>query len=114
MTRYVLAWVINWHRAGWSGEDDVSEPGELAGKVNLDAPPERLGLVTATRVTTDAIGEHTDRKGGRVAELDEGLETSGGIPQVLTFGTPSVGEILAERYQLEDHIGNDSLGRQLY
>jgi serine/threonine protein kinase len=49
-----------------------------------------------------------------VAELDEGLETSGGIPQVLTFGTPSVGEILAERYQLEEHIGNDSLGRQLY
>jgi serine/threonine protein kinase len=92
----------------------VSEPGELTGKVNLDGPPERLGLVTATRVTTDAIGEHTNRKGGRVAELDEGLETSGGIPQVLTFGTPSVGEILAERYQLEERIGNDSLGRQLY
>ena len=35
-------------------------------------------------------------------------------PQVLTFGAPSVGEILAERYQLEEHIGNDSLGRQLY
>ncbi|MET7400710.1 protein kinase family protein [Dactylosporangium sp. NPDC005572] len=49
-----------------------------------------------------------------MAELDEGLETAGGIPQVLTFGTPSVGEILAERYQLEEHIGNDSLGRQLY
>ena len=49
-----------------------------------------------------------------MAELDEGLETSRGIPQVLTFGTPSVGEILAERYQLEEHIGNDSLGRQLY
>jgi serine/threonine protein kinase len=49
-----------------------------------------------------------------VAELDEGLQASRGIPQVLTFGTPSVGEILAERYQLEEHIGNDSLGRQLY
>ncbi|MET7418003.1 protein kinase family protein [Dactylosporangium sp. NPDC005555] len=49
-----------------------------------------------------------------MAELDEGLETAGGIPQVLTFGTPSVGEILAERYRLEDHIGNDSLGRRLY
>ncbi|MFG2038734.1 protein kinase family protein [Dactylosporangium sp. NPDC048998] len=49
-----------------------------------------------------------------MAELDEGLQASGGIPQVLTFGTPSVGEILAERYQLEEHIGNDSLGRQLY
>jgi hypothetical protein len=48
-----------------------------------------------------------------VAELDEGLQ-AGGVPRVLTFGTPSVGEILAERYQLEDHIGNDSLGRQLY
>ncbi|MEV6931521.1 protein kinase family protein [Dactylosporangium sp. NPDC051485] len=49
-----------------------------------------------------------------MAELDEGLEASGGTPRVLTFGTPSVGEILAERYQLEEHIGNDSLGRQLY
>ncbi|WP_432982586.1 protein kinase family protein [Dactylosporangium sp. CA-233914] len=48
-----------------------------------------------------------------MAELDEGLE-AGGIPQVLTFGIPSVGEILAERYQLEEHIGSDSLGRQLY
>ncbi|GAA3280264.1 MULTISPECIES: protein kinase family protein [Dactylosporangium] len=48
-----------------------------------------------------------------MAELDEGLE-AGGVPRVLTFGTPSVGEILAERYQLEEHIGNDSLGRQLY
>ncbi|MFD0583434.1 protein kinase family protein [Dactylosporangium darangshiense] len=49
-----------------------------------------------------------------MAELDEGLQASRGVPQVLTFGTPSVGEILAERYQLEEHIGNDSLGRQLY
>lgn len=49
-----------------------------------------------------------------MAQLGEGHEAPGSTPQVLTFGAPSVGEILAERYQLEEHIGNDSLGRQLY
>jgi hypothetical protein len=32
----------------------------------------------------------------------------------LTFGSPTPGEILAERYQIGEHIGNDSLGRQLH
>jgi hypothetical protein len=50
----------------------------------------------------------------RVAQHGEGHELPGATPQVLTFGSPSVGEVLAERYQLEEHIGNDSLGRQLY
>jgi eukaryotic-like serine/threonine-protein kinase len=59
-------------------------------------------------------GEHDERGGGRVAQLGEGHEVPAAQPQVLTFGAPSVGEILAERYQLEEHIGNDSLGRQLY
>jgi eukaryotic-like serine/threonine-protein kinase len=35
-------------------------------------------------------------------------------PQVLTVGTPQVGEVLADRYRLEHHIGNDTLGRQLW
>jgi eukaryotic-like serine/threonine-protein kinase len=48
-----------------------------------------------------------------VAELGEGHDVPAS-PQVLTYGSPSVGEILADRYQLEEHIGNDSLGRQLY
>ncbi|WP_338090470.1 protein kinase family protein [Planosporangium thailandense] len=44
----------------------------------------------------------------------EGQEASGAAPQVLTFGAPAVGEVLAERYQLEEHINNDSLGRQMW
>jgi hypothetical protein len=50
-----------------------------------------------------------------VAQVDEGQEGAGASsPQVLTFGSPTVGEILADRYQLEEHVGTDSLGRQLY
>jgi hypothetical protein len=49
-----------------------------------------------------------------VPQIDEGHEAPGAIPPVLTFGAPTKGEILAERYQLEEHIGNDSLGRQLW
>lgn len=33
---------------------------------------------------------------------------------VLTFGAPTAGEILAERYQLEQHVNNDSAGRQVW
>jgi eukaryotic-like serine/threonine-protein kinase len=36
------------------------------------------------------------------------------LPQVLTYGAPSLGEVLADRYRLEEHIGDDSLGRQLW
>jgi eukaryotic-like serine/threonine-protein kinase len=49
-----------------------------------------------------------------VAQIGDGPEPQGNVPHVLTFGAPTVGEILAERYQLEDHIGTDSLGRQLW
>ncbi len=33
---------------------------------------------------------------------------------VMTFGTPAIGEVLAERYQLEEHVNNDSAGRQVW
>jgi eukaryotic-like serine/threonine-protein kinase len=49
-----------------------------------------------------------------VTPLDEDPPTSAASPQVLTFGSPQVGEVLAERYRLEEHIGNDGLGRQLW
>jgi len=49
-----------------------------------------------------------------VAQIGDGHEAQGNMPRVLTFGAPTLGEILAERYQLEEHIGNDSLGRQLW
>ncbi|MCW2643618.1 MAG: serine/threonine protein kinase [Dactylosporangium sp.] len=44
----------------------------------------------------------------------EGQEAPGAAPQVLTFGAPTVGEVLAERYQLKEHINDDSLGRQMW
>jgi hypothetical protein len=49
-----------------------------------------------------------------VAQIGDGHEAQGNVPRVLTVGAPVLGEILAERYQLEEHIGNDSLGRQLW
>jgi eukaryotic-like serine/threonine-protein kinase len=50
-----------------------------------------------------------------VTQNGEGQEAPGAsAPQVLTFGAPTVGEVLAERYQLEEHINNDSLGRQMW
>jgi hypothetical protein len=49
-----------------------------------------------------------------VTQNGEGQEAPGAAPQVLTFGAPAVGEVLAERYQLEEHINNDSLGRQMW
>jgi hypothetical protein len=49
-----------------------------------------------------------------VTPIDEDPPTPGAAPQLLTFGAPQVGEVLAERYRLEEHIGNDSLGRQLW
>jgi hypothetical protein len=49
-----------------------------------------------------------------VTQIGEGQDDQGPAPQVLTFGAPVVGEVLAERYQLEQHVGNDSLGRQLW
>jgi serine/threonine protein kinase len=33
---------------------------------------------------------------------------------VLTFGGPTVGEVLAERYEIQEHINNDAFGRQVW
>jgi eukaryotic-like serine/threonine-protein kinase len=49
-----------------------------------------------------------------VTPIDEDPPKPGASPQVLTFGAPQLGEVLAERYRLEEHIGDDSLGRQLW
>jgi eukaryotic-like serine/threonine-protein kinase len=49
-----------------------------------------------------------------VTPIDEDPNTQAASQQVLTFGTPHVGEVLADRYRLEEHIGDDSLGRQLW
>jgi hypothetical protein len=49
-----------------------------------------------------------------VTQVGEGQEASESAPQVMTFGAPTVGEILAERYELAEHINNDSAGRQVW
>jgi eukaryotic-like serine/threonine-protein kinase len=49
-----------------------------------------------------------------VTQIGEGADTAGAPPRVLTFGAPTLGEVLAERYQLEEHVNNDYLGRQLW
>jgi hypothetical protein len=54
-------------------------------------------------------------EGGLVTQVGEGHETAADeAGPVLTFGAPSAGEILAERYQLEQHVNNDSAGRQVW
>ena len=49
-----------------------------------------------------------------MAQTGEGHEAHGASPQVLAFGLPAIGEILADRYQVEEHVGDDTRGRQLY
>jgi hypothetical protein len=50
-----------------------------------------------------------------VTQVGEGQETAAEMAgPVMTFGAPTVGEILAERYQLEEHVNNDSAGRQVW
>jgi hypothetical protein len=49
-----------------------------------------------------------------VTQVGEGQEASESSPQVMTFGAPTVGEILAERYELAEHINDDSAGRQVW
>ncbi|MDT5040724.1 MAG: eukaryotic-like serine/threonine-protein kinase [Actinoplanes sp.] len=50
-----------------------------------------------------------------MTQVGEGHETAADEPgPVMTFGAPTVGEILAERYQLEEHVNNDSAGRQVW
>jgi hypothetical protein len=50
-----------------------------------------------------------------VTQVGEGHETAADESgPVMTFGAPTVGEILAERYQLQEHVNNDSAGRQVW
>ncbi len=50
-----------------------------------------------------------------MTQVGEGHETAADADgPVMTFGAPTVGEILAERYQLEEHVNNDSAGRQVW
>jgi hypothetical protein len=50
-----------------------------------------------------------------VTQVGEGHETAADADgPVMTFGAPTVGEVLAERYQLEEHVNDDSAGRQVW
>jgi eukaryotic-like serine/threonine-protein kinase len=49
-----------------------------------------------------------------VTQVGEGQEASESAPQVMTFGAPAVGEVLAERYELAEHINDDSAGRLVW
>ena len=50
-----------------------------------------------------------------MTQVGEGHETAADADgPVMTFGASTVGEILAERYQLEEHVNNDSAGRQVW
>ncbi len=37
-----------------------------------------------------------------------------GVPGVMTYGTAAAGEVLVNRYRLEDHIDTDTAGRQIW
>ncbi|SCL15845.1 Serine/threonine protein kinase [Micromonospora rhizosphaerae] len=49
-----------------------------------------------------------------MTQVGEGQEAEENAPPVMTFGAPTAGEILAERYKLVEHINNDSAGRLVW
>lgn len=49
-----------------------------------------------------------------MTQVGEGQEAEESSPPVMTFGAPTAGEILAERYELVEHINNDSAGRLVW
>ncbi|GAB2580389.1 hypothetical protein Aab01nite_56890 [Paractinoplanes abujensis] len=50
-----------------------------------------------------------------MTQVGEGHETAADADgPVMTFGAPTAGEVLAERYQLEEHVNDDSAGRQVW
>ncbi|MGC4808328.1 protein kinase family protein [Micromonospora sp. DT233] len=56
----------------------------------------------------------TITEGGRVTQVGEGQAAEESAPPIMTFGAPTAGEILAERYELVEHINNDSAGRLVW
>ncbi|RZU72413.1 serine/threonine protein kinase [Micromonospora kangleipakensis] len=49
-----------------------------------------------------------------MTQVGEGQEAEETAPPVMTFGAPTAGEILADRYELVEHINNDSAGRLVW
>ncbi|GIE80880.1 hypothetical protein Aph02nite_68300 [Actinoplanes philippinensis] len=70
---------------------------------------------SAARLPGEFSTEECTTEGGLVTQVGEGHETAADeAGPVLTFGAPTAGEVLAERYQLEEHVNNDSAGRQVW
>src|SRR4051794_6674276 len=69
-------------------------------------------VVSCTQRATSVRGAPRE---DRVTQVGEGHETAADADgPVMTRGNPTVGEILAERYQLEEHVNDDSAGRQVW
>jgi eukaryotic-like serine/threonine-protein kinase len=49
-----------------------------------------------------------------VTQVGEGQEAEEVSPPVMASGPPAAGEILAERYELTEHVNDDSAGRQVW
>jgi eukaryotic-like serine/threonine-protein kinase len=49
-----------------------------------------------------------------VTQVGEGRDAPEQDASLMTFGAPTVGEVLAERYELVEHINDDSVGRQVW
>ncbi len=49
-----------------------------------------------------------------MTQVGEGQEADEATPPVLTVGAPHVGEVLADRYELAEHINDDAAGRQVW
>jgi hypothetical protein len=49
-----------------------------------------------------------------VTQVGEGHGAAETAQPLAAFGAPRVGEVLADRYQLEEHINDDSVGRQVW
>ncbi|MFB9234622.1 protein kinase family protein [Plantactinospora siamensis] len=56
----------------------------------------------------------TITEGGLVTQVGEGQEADEAAPVGTTLGAPTAGEVLAERYELSEHINDDSAGRQVW
>lgn len=49
-----------------------------------------------------------------MTQVGEGQEADEATPPVLTVGGPTVGEVLADRYELAEHVNDDAAGRQVW
>src|SRR5687767_5327028 len=60
----------------------------------------------------DCVSARVVRRGGR--RVSHEGEEHRATPGVMTYGATTAGEVLAERYRLEDHVDTDAAGRQIW